>query len=65
MTLGIRGIEGSAVYQDIFAKGEARGGIEHARAAWLRVGKKSMASAVKRYVGRSMPLTMSLNWTHC
>ncbi len=53
MTLGIRGIEESSVYQDIFAKGEARGRlegeakgrVEHARAAILRVGSSKLGEA--------------------
>ncbi len=44
MILGIRGIEESSVYQDIFAKGEAKGHVEgrveEARLAILRLGLK-------------------------
>ena len=46
MILGIRGIEESSVYQDIFAKGEAKGEareakgrVEEARLAILRLGR--------------------------
>ena len=46
MILGIRGIEESTVYQDIFAKGEARGEakgrVEEAREALLRVGRRKL-----------------------
>jgi predicted transposase YdaD len=50
MILGIRGIEESSVYQDIFAKGEAKGlvdgliagRIEEARQAVLQVGRKKL-----------------------
>jgi predicted transposase YdaD len=54
MILGIRGIEESSVYQDIFTKGEAKGHvdgridgrvdgrIEEARLAILRVGRKRL-----------------------
>jgi predicted transposase YdaD len=54
MILGIRGIEESLVYQDIFAKGEAKGlvdgradgliagRIEEARQAVLQVGRKKL-----------------------
>ena len=48
MILGIRGIEESSVYQDIFAKGrvegeasgEAKGRVEEARLAVVKVGRK-------------------------
>jgi hypothetical protein len=42
MILGIRGIEESSVYQDIFAKGEAKGLVEEARLAILRLGCKKL-----------------------
>jgi predicted transposase YdaD len=46
MILGIRGIEESSVYQDIFAKGEAKGLIEgrteEARQAVLQLGRKKL-----------------------
>jgi hypothetical protein len=46
MILGIRGIEESSVYQDIFAKGEAEGrvegAIEEARKTLLRQGRKKL-----------------------
>jgi predicted transposase YdaD len=50
MILGIRGIEESSVYQDIFAqgeakgeaRGEARGRAEEAREAVLTVGRKRL-----------------------
>jgi predicted transposase YdaD len=50
MILGIRGIEESSVYQDIFAKGEtegrtegrAEGRVEEAREAVLTVGRKRL-----------------------
>jgi predicted transposase YdaD len=46
MILGIRGIEESSVYQDIFTKGEAKGHVdgrvEEARLAILRVGRKRL-----------------------
>jgi predicted transposase YdaD len=46
MILGIRGIEESSVYQDIFAKGETEGRTEgraeEAREAVLTVGRKRL-----------------------
>jgi predicted transposase YdaD len=46
MTLGIRGIEESSVYQDIFAKGEAKGlivgRVEEARLAVMQLGRKKL-----------------------
>jgi hypothetical protein len=46
MVLGIRGIEASWVYQDILAKGlaerEAKGAVEEARHALLRLGRKKL-----------------------
>ena len=46
MILGIRGIEESSVYQDIFATGEAKdrveGAVEEARKTLLRQGRKKL-----------------------
>jgi hypothetical protein len=42
MVLGIRGIEESWVYQDIFAKGRAEGAAEEARNTLLRQGLKKL-----------------------
>ena len=50
MILGIRGIEESSIYQDIFAKGEAEGRVEgqlqgavdEARNTLLRQGRKKL-----------------------
>jgi predicted transposase YdaD len=46
MILGIRGIEESSVYQDIFATGEAKGRVEgaaeEAKSALLRLGRKKL-----------------------
>ena len=42
MILGIRGIEESSVYQDIFATGEAKGRIDEARKTLLRQGRKKL-----------------------
>ena len=50
MILGIRGIEESSVYQDIFAKersrerprGEAKGRVEEARLAIMRLGHRKL-----------------------
>ena len=49
MILGIRGIEESSVYQDIFAKGEAegrlKGAIEEAGETLFRLGRKKLGPA--------------------
>ncbi len=42
MILGIRGIEESSVYQDIFATGEAKGRVDEARKTLLRQGRKKL-----------------------
>jgi predicted transposase YdaD len=52
MVLGIRGIEESRVYQDIFAKGvaegEAKGRAEEARQALLHLGRKKFGPPSER-----------------
>jgi hypothetical protein len=52
MILGIRGIEESWVYQDIFAEGEAKGraegAVEEARNALLRLGRKKLGEPDER-----------------
>jgi predicted transposase YdaD len=53
MILGIRGIEESSVYQDIFAKGEAtgeakgrvEGAVEEARKTMLRQGRRKLGTS--------------------
>jgi hypothetical protein len=42
MLLGIRGIEESSVYQDIFAKGRAEGLVDEARTILLGLGRKKL-----------------------
>jgi hypothetical protein len=42
MLLGIRGIEDSWVYQDIFTKGRAEGSIDEARTILLGLGRKRL-----------------------
>jgi predicted transposase YdaD len=52
MILGIRGIEESSVYQDIFAKGEAKGRaegeLEEARKILLGLGRKKLGQPDER-----------------
>jgi len=48
MILGIRGIEESWVYQDIFAEGKAEGAVEEARNALLRLGRKKLGEPDER-----------------
>jgi predicted transposase YdaD len=52
MILGIRGIEESSVYQDIFAKGEAKGRaegeLEEARTILLGLGRKKLGQPDER-----------------
>jgi hypothetical protein len=52
MVLGIRGIEESSVYQDIFAKGEAKGRaegeVEEARKILLGLGRKKLGPPDER-----------------
>jgi hypothetical protein len=48
MILGIRGIEESSVYQDIFAKGRAEGELEEARTILLRQGRKKLGQPDER-----------------
>ena len=64
MVLGIRGIEESSVYQDIFAKGRAEGraegeargraegGVEEARKTLLRLGPKRLGPLDESWEGR-------------
>ena len=42
MVLGIRGIEESSIYQDIFAKGRAEGEVEGTREDVLRLGRRKL-----------------------
>ena len=48
MILGIRGIEESWVYQDIFAEGKAEGAVEEARNALLHLGRKKLGEPDER-----------------
>jgi hypothetical protein len=48
MVLGIRGIEESWVYQDIFTKGRAEGEVEEARKILLGLGRKRLGEPAER-----------------
>jgi hypothetical protein len=48
MILGMRGIEESWVYQDILTKGEAKGAVDEARNALLRLGRKKLGEPDER-----------------
>ena len=56
MVLGIRGIEDSWVYQDIFAKGRAEGQVEEARAILLGLGRKKFGEPQDPVVTKIMAI---------
>jgi hypothetical protein len=57
MVLGIRGIEESSIYQDIFAKGRAEGEVEEARTILLRQGRKKLGQPDEQVLTRIMGIS--------